>query len=87
MTAEVSTLATRRHQMFPVLEAQEVERMRRVGELRTFDKGEALAIAGQHSPGVVVILSGAVRATRRDVIGAEEHIVTYGPGGFLGGLE
>ena len=46
MAAEVSILPTRRHQIFPVLEAQEVERMRRVGELRTFDKGEALATAG-----------------------------------------
>ena len=63
MTAEVSTLATRRHQMFPVLEAHEVERMRRVGELRTFDKGEALATAGQHSLGVVV--SGIRRSVPR----------------------
>lgn len=87
MAAEASTLATRRHQIFPVLEAQEVERMRRVGELRTFDKGEALATAGQHSLGVVVVLSGSVRVSRKDVTGVEEHIVTYGPGGFLGGLE
>ena len=87
MAADVSILATRRHQIFPVLEAQDVERMRRVGELRTFDKGEALATAGQHSLGVVVVLSGSVRVSRQDVTGVEEHIVTYGPGGFLGGLE
>src|ERR1700746_70666 len=87
MAPEVSTLETRRHQIFPVLEPQEVERLRRIGELRTFNKGEALATAGRHSPGVVVILSGTVRVTRKDVTGVEEHIVTYGPGGFVGGLE
>ena len=87
MAADVSILATRRHQIFPVLEAQDVERMRRVGELRTFDKGEALATAGLHSLGVVVVLSGSVRVSRQDVTGVDEHIVTYGPGGFLGGLE
>ena len=87
MVGEVSILATRRHQIFPVLEAQDVDRMRRVGELRAFDKGEALATAGQHSLGVVVVLRGSVRVTRKDVAGVEEHIVTYGPGGFLGGLE
>jgi thioredoxin reductase (NADPH) len=87
MAPEASILATRRHQIFPVLEAQEVERMRRVGELRTFDKGEALATSGQRSPGVVVVLSGRVRVSRTDVSGVEEHIITHGPGGFLGGLE
>src|SRR5215831_857401 len=87
MAPELSTLETRRHQIFPVLEPQEVERLRRIGELHTFAKGESLASAGQRSLGVVVILSGSVRVTRKDVIGVEEHIVTYGPGNFLGGLE
>src|SRR6516164_9995901 len=87
MAPEVSTLATRRHQMFPVLDAQEIERMRRFGEPRNFDSGESLATSGQHSAGVMVILSGNVRVSQRDVTGVEEPIVTYGPGGFLGGLE
>jgi thioredoxin reductase (NADPH) len=87
MAREVSTLATRRHQMFPVLEAQEMQRVRRFGELRNFAPGESLATAGRHSEGVMVILSGNVRVSRTDVSGVEEPIVTYGPGGFLGGLE
>jgi thioredoxin reductase (NADPH) len=73
--------------MFPVLDAQEIERMRRFGEPRNFDSGESLATSGQHSAGVMVILSGNVRVSQRDVTGVEEPIVTYGPGGFLGGLE
>ena len=84
MPPEMSTLATRRHQVFPVLEEQEVARITRFGEPRTFEAGEDLAIAGRRSEGVMVILSGAVRVTRKDVVGVEEHIVTYGPRGFLG---
>jgi thioredoxin reductase (NADPH) len=87
MTLNSSTLATRSQQMFPVLDAHEVERVRRFGVLHTFAAGEALAVSGRHSAGVMVILSGQVGVSRRDVAGLEEHIVTYGPGSFLGGLE
>jgi len=87
MSPEVSTLTTRRHQVFPVLDEQEVQRLTRFGEPRSFESGEYLATAGRHSAGVMVILSGNVRVTRKDVVGVEEHIVTYGPRSFLGGLE
>jgi thioredoxin reductase (NADPH) len=87
MALDTSLLATRSHQTFPVLDPQEMERVRRFGVLRAFEKDEALATAGRRSPGVMVILSGQVRVTRQNIAGAEEHIVTYGPGGFLGGLE
>jgi thioredoxin reductase (NADPH) len=76
MSPEVSTLATRRHQTFPVLDAQELQRVRRFGEPRHFEAGENLATAGQRSQGVMVILSGNVRVSRRDVTGVDEHIVT-----------
>jgi len=87
MPPEISTLTTRRHQVFPVLEEAEVQRLARFGEPRSFESGEYLATAGRHSPGVMVILSGNVRVTRKDLVGVEEHIVTYGPRSFLGGLE
>jgi len=87
MPPEISTLTTRRHQVFPVLEEAEVQRLARFGEPRSFESGEYLATAGSHSPGVMVILSGNVRVTRKDLVGVEEHIVTYGPRSFLGGLE
>ena len=35
-------IATRAAQMFPTLNAAEVERLRRFGEVRSFAKGEAL---------------------------------------------
>ncbi|MGN6452481.1 MAG: FAD-dependent oxidoreductase [Steroidobacteraceae bacterium] len=87
MSPAISTITTRRHQMFPVLNAQELQRIKRFGEPRTFEPGESLAAAGRRSAGVMVILSGTVKVFRRDVSGVEEHIVTYAPGGFLGGLE
>jgi thioredoxin reductase (NADPH) len=87
MALDTSLLATRSHQTFPVLDPQEMERVRRFGVLHTFEKGEALASSGRRSPGVMVILSGQVSVTRQNIAGTEEHIVTYGPGGFLGGLE
>jgi thioredoxin reductase (NADPH) len=87
MSPEISTLTTRRHQVFPVLEEPEVQRLMRFGEPRTFEPGDNLATAGRRSEGVMVILSGNVRVTRTDVSGVEEHIVTYGPRSFLGGLE
>jgi hypothetical protein len=42
MALDTSTLATRRHQIFPVLDAHEVERVRRFGVLRTLATDEAL---------------------------------------------
>jgi thioredoxin reductase (NADPH) len=87
MPINTATLTTRRHQIFPVLDADEMQRVRRFGTLRNFEAGEALATAGQHSPGVMVLLGGHVRVSRRDVRGINEEIVTYEPGSFLGGLE
>ena len=51
MSPEISTITTRRHQMFPVLNEQELQRIRRFGEPRTFEPGESLAAAGRRSAG------------------------------------
>jgi thioredoxin reductase (NADPH) len=73
--------------MFPVLDEQEMQRVRRFGELRNFEPGQSLASSGQRSEGVMFVVSGSVKVSRTDVTGVEEPIVSYGPGGFLGGLE
>jgi thioredoxin reductase (NADPH) len=73
--------------MFPVLDAQEMQRVRRFGDLRNFEPGQSLASAGQRSEGVMVVVTGSVKVSRKDITGVEEPIVSYGPGGFLGGLE
>ncbi|MBV9724823.1 MAG: FAD-dependent oxidoreductase [Gammaproteobacteria bacterium] len=87
MAPETSILTTRRHQMFPVLDAGDMQRIARFGEPRNFERGEMLAAAGHRSAGLMVVTGGNVTVSRKDLSGVEEHIVTYGPGGFLGGLE
>jgi thioredoxin reductase (NADPH) len=77
---------TRRDQIFPKLEPLDIERMRRFGEVRSFAAGEALAVAGRVSVGLMVILSGRVEVTQHDHLNHHEPIVTYEPGHFSGEL-
>jgi thioredoxin reductase (NADPH) len=84
--ADKPIIETRREQMFPVLEATEIERVRRFGKVRAFAAGEALASVGQADLGLTIILEGTVDVTQHDQSGRRSPIVTYGPGGFLGEL-
>jgi thioredoxin reductase (NADPH) len=77
---------TRRDQMFPTLEALEIERVRRFGKMRAFASTEPLAQIGKVSAGLSIILSGEVDVTRQGASGQYAPIVTYGPGAFLGEL-
>jgi thioredoxin reductase (NADPH) len=81
-----SIIEQRGEQMLPVLNALELERVRRFGECRSFATGEALATIGHVSPGLMVILAGQVEVTHRDKSGQRVTIVTHGPGQFLGEL-
>jgi thioredoxin reductase (NADPH) len=72
--------------MLPVLDALEIERVRRFGECRSFATGEALATIGQVSPGLMIILAGHVEVSHRDKSGQRITIVTHEPGQFLGEL-
>src|SRR6266849_2771170 len=81
-----SIIDTRRHQMFPVLEPSEIERVRRFGKVRSYDAGEALAKVGEVGRGLAIILAGKVDITQHDELGRRTHIVTYGPGSFMGEL-
>src|SRR4051812_789766 len=84
--AAQSIIATRRHQMFPMLEPAEIERMRRFGEMCSYARGDALAKVGTVSRGFTIILSGKVEITQHDESGRRELIVTHGPGDFMGEL-
>src|SRR2546422_9298660 len=64
-----AALASRSHQMFPVLSAAEIDRVRRFGEVRRFPAGELLFQAGEAVPGMYVILSGRVAIVPRDGLG------------------
>src|SRR6266480_2760844 len=81
-----SVIDTRRHQMFPVLEPAEIERVRRFGKVRSYGAGAALAKVGQVGLGLTIILGGSVEITQHDQSGRRTAIVTHGPGAFMGEL-
>jgi thioredoxin reductase (NADPH) len=85
-SATQSIMDTRREQMFPTLQPFEVERVRRFGEVRSFDVGEPLAKAGDVGRGLSIILAGEVEVTRHDRSGDHAFIVTHGVGAFVGEL-
>jgi thioredoxin reductase (NADPH) len=77
-------IETRFEQMFPKLDALEIERLRRFGETQTYARGEHLVTAGDVSPGMFIILSGEVALTQHSALGGDEPIVRYVPGSFMG---
>ena len=79
-------IESRRDQMFPILSAAELARVRRFGTVRTFADGERLEKVGEISPGLSIILSGQIEATHQDASGRNAPIITQGAGAFLGEL-
>src|SRR6267143_812767 len=79
----MSTIDTRREQMFPKLEPREIDRLRRFGQVRRYGAGEALFVTGEIAPGMSVLINGSVRVTRRDPLGHSAPIVQQGPGEFV----
>ena len=79
----MSTIDTRREQMFPKLEPREIDRLRRFGDVRRYSAGEALFVTGEIAPGMVVLLKGSVRVTRRDPLGHHAPIAEQGAGEFV----
>jgi thioredoxin reductase (NADPH) len=77
-------LAERGPQMFPVLTPEEVERLRRFGEVVVYPKGTYLSRTGEVGPGFRIFLSGETEITQLDGDGGSTHIVTHGPGSFMG---
>ena len=81
-----SLIATRGAQMFPTLSPAEVQRLRRFGAVRTYEKGDALVRVGESGHGLTVFLAGEAEITQHDENGTRTHIVTHGPGSFMGEL-
>src|SRR6202051_2785149 len=79
-------METRRDQMFPVLDAEDMERVRRFGQVRAYQSGEAVFKVGQVSPGIVIVLSGKIDVTQHDESGRRTLSVTHGRGEFTGEL-
>ncbi|HEV8406351.1 MAG TPA: FAD-dependent oxidoreductase [Sphingomicrobium sp.] len=86
MTDELGpTFATRSAQMFPRLGEEEIARLIRFGEPRSFRSGDLVASPGKVSPGLLLILSGKLEVIRTDG-GEGTHIVTHERGNFSGEL-
>ena len=81
-----SIIATRSAQMFPTLTAAEINRLRRFGEVRTYDRGQALVRVGESGHGLAIFLSGEAQISQHDESGLRTPIVTHGPGSFMGEL-
>ena len=79
-----SPITSRRHQIFPVLSAAEVARLHRFGTPRRWADGERVFEAGRFSPGMLVVLAGAIRVSRNDGMGNATLISEPGPGEFTG---
>src|ERR1700688_2910756 len=73
----------RLEQNFPTLTLQEIARMRRFGEERSYKNGESLFETGKPGPGMFVVLSGHVAITQRDGLGHVTPVIDQGPGQFL----
>lgn len=80
--APYSLLSTRRHQMFPRLSADDIARVRRFGTERHWDEGEVMLETGRPGLGMVLVLSGTVRVTRRDGLGRTYFVVEHHAGEF-----
>jgi len=76
-------LFPRHEQTFPALTPQEIERIKRFGEPRSYKDGEILFETGKPGPGMFVILSGHVAITQRDGLGHVSPVIDQGPGQFL----
>ena len=79
---------TRRHQMFPILAAAELDRLGRFGARRAYGPGDRLVRRGERDHGLVLILSGhvAITAPGDEEDGPPQLIVRHGPGSFMGEL-
>jgi thioredoxin reductase (NADPH) len=85
MAAEsgLGTIDTRREQMFPKLTTEEIDCIRRFGEVQRYAAGEMLYRTGETAPGMFVLIKGRVAIEKRDPLGNGEAIVEMGPGDFL----
>ncbi len=82
----MSTIATRQHQMFPVLDAAQVATAKRFasGPERHFAPGETVYEIGEMGSPAWLVLAGSIRVTRRDGLSHEAPITEHGPGQFTG---
>ena len=82
----MATLATRQPQMFPVLDAAQIETARRFasGPEQRFAPHEVVYAIGQEGVPTWLVLEGTIAVVRRDGLNHEAPITTHTPGQFTG---
>ena len=78
-------IATRGAQMFPRLTEEELARLAKFGEPRSFRSGEAVARVGDTGLGLLLVLSGQLEVSQNER-GNHVHIATHERGNFMGEL-
>ncbi|MGO4329914.1 FAD-dependent oxidoreductase [Cupriavidus sp. 2TAF22] len=80
-----SPLASRQHQLYPLLSQAQLQLMSRYGERRHIPAGEVLFRQGDRHVRTFVVLSGGVQVERSTALGS--HVVgKHGPGMFSGDI-
>jgi thioredoxin reductase (NADPH) len=82
----MSDLGARDHQMFPVLNTEQLETAKRFasGPARVFAAGEQVYAIGEHGVAAWLVLEGTIDVVRRDGLSHEAPITTHGPGQLTG---
>ncbi|BCA61663.1 thioredoxin reductase [Sphingomonas sp. HMP9] len=82
----MSDLGARDHQMFPVLNAEQLETAKRFasGPARVFASGEQVYAIGEQGVAAWLVLEGTIDVVRRDGLSHEAPITTHGPGQLTG---
>ncbi|WP_260597763.1 FAD-dependent oxidoreductase [Sphingomonas endolithica] len=82
----MSTIATREHQMFPVLDATQLETAKRFasGPARRFGPAEIVYEIGERDAPSWLVLEGSIDVVRRDGLSQEAPITSHGAGQFTG---
>jgi thioredoxin reductase (NADPH) len=82
----MSVIKTRGHQLFPVLDAVQIDTARRFasGPSREFAPGEMVYDVAERLVPVWLVLKGSIDVVRRDGLNHEAAITSLGPGQFSG---
>ena len=82
----MSSLGTREHQMFPVLDAAQIATARRFasGAETRFDPGQTIYAIGEEDAPAWLVLDGTIHVVRRDGLNHEAPITTHGAGQLTG---
>ena len=82
----MSVIKTRGHQLFPVLDAVQIDTAKRFasGPLREFAPAEIVYDVSERDVPVWLVLKGSIDVVRRDGLNHEAAITSLGPGQFSG---